>query len=126
MLKRHEKVERLRLAWKKWMEHQKYEGMMKELSKLSLEELDKDMETIKLLVTKLMLDETGMYTGRCNIITMDDVEMKDTAEQSSRDANIRWTDEQMDTVTIATREYTDDELLMEDDMMMTNIAHRGV
>ena len=88
MLKRHGKVERLRLAWKKRMEHQKYEGMIKELSKLSLEELDKDMETIELLVTKLMLDETGMYTGRCNIITMDDMEMKDTAEQSSRDANI--------------------------------------
>ena len=115
-------MERLRLAWKKRMEHKKYEGMIKELSKLSLEELDKDMETIELLVTKLMLDKTGMYTEWCKIITMDDVEMKDTAEQSSRDANIRWTDEQMDTVTIATREYMEEELLMEDDMIMTNIA----
>ena len=64
MLKRHEKVERVRKAWRKRMEHQKYEIMMKELSKLSLEELDKDMETIELLVNKRMIDEAGGYTGK--------------------------------------------------------------
>ena len=119
-------MERLRLAWKKRMKHQKYEGMIRELSKLSLEELDKDMETIELLVTKLMIDETGVYTGRCNIITMDDVEMKDTAEQNSSNANIIWTDEQMDTVSMATGEYMDEEHLMEDDRMMTNTAQEEV
>ena len=35
VLKRHEKMERLRLSWRKQMEHQKYEQMMKELSNLS-------------------------------------------------------------------------------------------
>jgi hypothetical protein len=59
MLRRHEKVKRLRLAWKRKMELTKYEGMMKELSKLSLEDLDRDMESIELLVTKMMIDVTG-------------------------------------------------------------------
>ena len=31
------------MAWQKKMEHQKYERMMRELSKLTLEELDEDM-----------------------------------------------------------------------------------
>ena len=31
--------------------------------------------------------------------------MKDTAKQNSNNPNIRWADEQMDTVTMATGEY---------------------
>ena len=84
----------------KKMEHQRYERIMRELSKLTLAELDEGMKTIELLVNKLMIDETGGYTGKCNIITMEDVEMVDTAKLSTRDTNIRWTDEQMDTITI--------------------------
>ena len=118
MIRRHEKVERLRMAWQKKMEHQKYERMMRELSKLTLEELDEEMETIELLVNKLMLDETGGYTGKCNIITMEDVEMVDTAKANAGDSCIIWTDEQMDTVTMATGDDMDEELLMEDDVAM--------
>ena len=90
VLKRHEKMERLRLSWRKQMEHQKYERMMKELSNLSLEDLDKDMMTIEMLVTKLMIDEAGAYTGKCNIITMDDVEMSEAGKQNSNNPIITW------------------------------------
>jgi hypothetical protein len=40
MLKGREKVERLRLVWKERMEHQKYERILKELSNLSLEDVE--------------------------------------------------------------------------------------
>ena len=56
---------------------------MKELSKLSLDDLDRDMESIKLLVTKMMIDVSGLYTGSANIIDMGDVEMKDAAKNIS-------------------------------------------
>ena len=36
MARRHRKVERLRLAWSMKMEHQRYERMMMELSKLTM------------------------------------------------------------------------------------------
>ena len=122
MLRRHEKVERLRLAWKKRMEHQKYEGMMRELSKLSLEELDKDMETIELLVTKLMIDEAGAYTGKHNIISMDDVEMCEAAKHNPNKPIIIWADELMDTVTKDTEGYMHGEYMMEGDSMMNNFT----
>ena len=83
MLRGHEKVERLILASKRKMELKKYEGMMKELFKLSLDDLDKDMESIELLVTKMMIDVSELYTGRANIIDMGDVEMKDAAKNIS-------------------------------------------
>ena len=72
------------------------------------------------MVNKLVLDATGGYTGKCNIITMEDVEMVDTAERNTRDSSIRWTDEQMDTITMATGDDMDKELLMEDDVKMAD------
>jgi hypothetical protein len=126
MLRRHEKVERLKLAWKSKMELKKYEGMMKELSKLSLDDLDRDMETIELLVTKMMIDVTGVYTGRCNIIDMGDVEMKDAARNKSSNNIILWTVEQMDTDSMTIGEFMDEEHIVEDDRMMTNTAQEGM
>ena len=55
MARRHKKVERLRLAWSMKMEHQRYKRMMTELSKLTMDELDEDMETIELLVKTMMI-----------------------------------------------------------------------
>jgi hypothetical protein len=107
MARRHKMVERLRLAW------------MTELSKLTMEELDEDMETIELLVKKMMICESGGYTGKYSTIPMEDVEMLDTAKQSTKDKIIRWADEQMDTITIST-EDTMDKGLMDDDVMMAN------
>ena len=80
----------------------------------------RNMETIELLVNKLMIDETGGYTGKCNIITMEDVEMVDTAEPNTGDSSIRSTDEQMDTITMATGDDMEKELMMEDDVRMAN------
>ena len=65
-----------------------------------------------------MICESGGYTGKYSIITVWDVEMVDTAKLSTRDTNIRWTDEQMDTITIATEDNMDKELVMEDDVEM--------
>jgi hypothetical protein len=126
MTKRHEKVDRFRLAWHKKKEHQKYERMKKELSKVTLEELDEDMDTIELLVNKMTICESGGYTGKCNIITMDDVDMVDTAGQSTRDTSIRWTYGQMDTITIATVEDMDEELLIQDNVKMANTDLEGM
>ena len=100
MLKRQEKVERLRLAWRKRMEHQRYERMMKELSNLSLEDLDKDMMTIERLVTMMMIGEAGTDTREQNIISMDDVEMCEAAKYNPNKPIIKWADELMDTVTL--------------------------
>ena len=126
MLRRHEKVERLRLAWKRKMELRKYEGMMKELSKLSLEDLDRDMESIELLVTKMMIDVTGVYTRGVNVIEMGDVEMKDAAKDISSNNVILWTDEQMDTASMATGEIMDEEDMVEDDIMRPDTAQEGM
>jgi hypothetical protein len=108
------------------MELKKYEGMMKELSKLSLDDLDRDMESIELLVTKMMIEVSGLYTGRANIIDMCDVEMTDAAKHISNNNIILWTDEQMDTVSVATGEFMDKEDILEDDKMMTNTAQEGM
>ena len=119
-------MERLRLAWKRKMELRKYEGMIKELSKLSLEDLDRDMESIELLGTKMMIDVTGVYTRGVNIIEMDDVEMKDPAKDISSMNVILWTDEQMDTAAMATGEIIDEEDMVEDDMMRPDTAQEGM
>ena len=50
-----------------------------------MEELDEDMETIELLVNNLMICESGEYTGKYSIITMEDVEMVDTAKANTGD-----------------------------------------
>jgi hypothetical protein len=118
--RRHKMVERLRLAWRKKMEHQKYERMMTELSKLTMEELDEDMETIELLVKTMMICESGGYTGKYSTIPMDDMEMLDTAKKSTKDTIIRWSDEQMDTITLSTEDAMDKGLLEDDNMMMAN------
>ena len=122
MLIRQEKVERLRLAWRKRLEHQKYERMMKELSNLSLEDLDKDMLTIERLVTMMMIDEAGADTGKHSIISMDDVEMCEAAKHNPNTTIIKWADELMDTVTKDTEGYRDGELSMGGEPMMNNFA----
>jgi hypothetical protein len=62
--------------------NQRYERIMKELSNLSLEDLDLDMMTIDRMVTMIMIDEAGADTGKQNIISMDDVEMCEAAKHN--------------------------------------------
>ena len=90
VIKRQEKVERLRMAWKKRMRMQVYEMMVKGLSKLSVTELEGD---IKMLVQNLMIGEPGGCPGMYNIIDMEYVVMMDTAKTKSSDTVIRWADE---------------------------------
>ena len=44
VIRRQAKVERLRMAWQKRMEQKEYKRMVKELSKLTLSELEGDIE----------------------------------------------------------------------------------
>ena len=74
--------------------------MMKELSNLSLEDLDKDMMTIERLVTMMMIGEAGTDTGEQNIISMDDVEMGEAAKYNANKPVIKWADELLDMVTL--------------------------
>jgi hypothetical protein len=120
MLKRREKVERQRLAWRKRMEHQKYERMLKELSNLSLEDLDKNMMTIERFETMMMIDEAGADTGKHNIISMDD--MCEAAKHKPNKPIITWADELMDTVTKDTEGSMHGVYMMQGDSMMNNFA----
>jgi hypothetical protein len=122
MARRHRKVERLERqeAWRKRMEHQRYERMMTELSKLTLEELDEDMETIQLLGKNQMICESGGYTGKYSTIPIKEVKILNTDKKGTKDTIIRWADEQMDTITISTKDTMDKGLMMNDDMKMAN------
>ena len=57
--RRLEKVERLKIAWKKRMEIKQYELMLKKLSELTLLELEEDMEDIERLVLDMIIKESG-------------------------------------------------------------------
>ena len=118
VIRRQEKVERLRMAWQKRMKQKEYERMVKELSKLTLSEPEGDMMAIGLLVRKLMIGEAGGGTGRYNIIDMADVVMVDTAESNTSNTVIRWTDEQMDTKVLG--DDVNNEYVMEDDLEMAH------
>ena len=107
VIRRQEKVERLRMAWRKRMRLQEYEMMVKGLSKLSVTELEGDMEEIEMLVQNLMIGDTGGCTGKYNFINMVDM---DTAESNSSDRVIRWADEQMDTRTMEEGSMEDNDM----------------
>jgi hypothetical protein len=114
-MRRMEKVERLKIAWKKRMEARKYELMLEKLSKLTLLELEKDMMEIERLVRNMVIMEAGEAAARMNIIDTEDVVMVTVTSDNLEVVDIKWTDEQMD---IVTKEYTEQE-----DMM--RMAHSG-
>ena len=117
-MRRLEKVERLKIAWKKKMETKKYELMLEKLSKLTLLELEKDMMEIERLVRDMVIMEAGEAAAKMDIIDTEDVVLVTVTSDNLEAVDIKWADEQMD---IMVKEHTGQE-----DMMMIDYSGEEV